>query len=70
MNQDNLNNISWKIIDKYFTENKNNLVDHHLDSYNYFFKHGINNIFKENNPIRFLQREEDSEDIDSELKNV
>ena len=53
------NNISWKLIDKYFKDNPNNLVSHHLESFNDFFKHGINRIFRENNPIRFIEREED-----------
>jgi DNA-directed RNA polymerase II subunit RPB2 len=49
--------ISWKIIDKYFRDNPSNLVAHHLDSYNDFFSNGINNIFRENNPLRFIERE-------------
>jgi DNA-directed RNA polymerase II subunit RPB2 len=56
-----MENISWKIIDKYFTENPNNLVAHHLESYNDFFENGINRIFRENNPIRFIERENDEE---------
>ena len=52
-------NISWKLIDKYFKDNPNNLVSHHLESFNDFFRHGINRIFRENNPIRFIEREED-----------
>jgi DNA-directed RNA polymerase II subunit RPB2 len=55
-------NISWKLIDKYFKDNPNCLVSHHLDSYNDFFKNGVKNIFRENNPIRFIEREEDAED--------
>jgi DNA-directed RNA polymerase II subunit RPB2 len=51
--------ISWKIIHKYFNDNPENLVAHHLDSYNSFFSSGINNIFRENNPIRFIEREND-----------
>ena len=54
-----MENISWKIIDKYFTENSNILVSHHLESYNEFFNNGINKIFHENNPIRFIEREEE-----------
>jgi len=53
-----MEDISWKVIDKYFTDNPNILVAHHLDSYNDFFNGGINNIFRENNPIRFSEREE------------
>ena len=56
--------ISWKLIDKYFKENPDNLVAHHLDSYNEFFKNGINRIFHENNPIRFIERLEEGESAD------
>ena len=52
-----MENISWKLIDKYFRDNPSNLVAHHLESYNDFFSRGINNIFKENNPIRFIERQ-------------
>ena len=52
--------ISWKLIDKYFKDNPNCLVSHHLESYNDFFKYGIKRIFHENNPIRFIEREEES----------
>jgi len=51
--------ISWKLIDIYFKDNPSNLVAHHLESYNDFFSSGINQIFKENNPIRYIDREED-----------
>ena len=54
--------ISWKIIDKYFKENPNCLVSHHLESYNNFFNNGIRRIFHENNPIRFIEREEESDE--------
>jgi DNA-directed RNA polymerase II subunit RPB2 len=49
--------IAWNLIDKYFKDNPYNLVAHHLDSYNDFFSRGIFQIFRENNPIRFLERE-------------
>ena len=55
-----MDKISWKIIDKYFNENPNNLVAHHLESYNDFYNNGINRIFRENNPIRFIEREDES----------
>ena len=54
-------NISWKIIDKYFKDNESCLVNHHLESFNDFFKNGIRRIFYENNPIRFIEREDESE---------
>ena len=59
-----MNNISWKIIDKYFTDNPNNLVAHHLESYNDFFKGDINKIFRENNPIRFAESEKEGDSAD------
>ena len=49
--------ISWNIIDKYFKENPYNLVSHHLDSYNDFFTKYIYQLFKDNNPIRFIERD-------------
>ena len=63
-----LSGISWKLIDKYFKDNPQNLVAHHLDSYNDFFASGINSIFKENNPIRFIERE-DKEKKNSDSRN-
>ena len=34
-------NIAWNIIDKYFKDNPNVLIRHHLDSYNYFFNNKL-----------------------------
>ena len=56
--ENTINDISWDILDKYFTENPDYLVSHHLNTYNDFFEKGIYNIFKENNPIRFIERKE------------
>ena len=47
--------VSWKIIDKYFKDNPEFLVQHHLSSYNDFFKTGIVQILKEKNPIRIIK---------------
>ena len=44
--------ISWKIIDKYFKENPYNLIAHHLDSYNNFVSTGISKIL--NRPFAFI----------------
>jgi len=65
MNDELSNKISWKIIDTFFTENPEVLVSHHLDSYNNFFDKGLNRIFKENNPIRFVERK-DNKDFKNE----
>jgi DNA-directed RNA polymerase II subunit RPB2 len=51
------NRMSWNIIDKYFAFDKYNLVAHHLDSYNNTFLRNIENIFRDNNPIQFIERE-------------
>ena len=58
--KDEMNDLSWKLIDKYFVDNPNNLVAHHLESYNSFFNKDINRVFRENNPIRFIEREDES----------
>jgi DNA-directed RNA polymerase II subunit RPB2 len=63
-----MDTIAWNVIDKYFKDNPYNLVAHHLDSYNDFFSKGIFQIFLENNPIRFIERD-DKENIDSEKRN-
>jgi DNA-directed RNA polymerase II subunit RPB2 len=52
------NNTTWNIIEKFFTDNPQVLVKHHIDSYNDFFRSGIKRIFKEGNPI-VLQKEQD-----------
>ena len=56
-----MDKIAWNIIDKYFKDNPYNLVAHHLDSYNDFFSRGIFQIFRENNPIRFMQRDDEKQ---------
>ena len=61
MNEEIKSKISWKLIHTYFQDNPNALVQHHLDSCNDFYAQGIPRIFRENNPIRFVAREEDNE---------
>ena len=56
-----IQNISWKLIDRMFNDNPQHLVAHHLDSYNEFFEKGIYRIFRENNPIRFKEEVEKEE---------
>ena len=50
--------IVWNIIDKYFENDKYNLVSHLLDSYNDFFENGLKTIFKEKNPIQILKNQD------------
>jgi len=52
---DQFNGIPWKIINTYFRDNPNALIDHHLVSYNDFFGNGIKQVLKEKNPIRFIK---------------
>ena len=53
-----MENIAWNIIDKYFKDNPFNLVAHHLDSFNHFIEVSIPQIFKENNPVKYLEKED------------
>ena len=33
------NELSWEVIDTFFKDNKNFIIEHHLSSYNHFFLH-------------------------------
>lgn len=46
---------TWKLLDKYFSDNPTSFIDHHLESYNNFFNGGINQIFREKNPIKIMK---------------
>ena len=48
--------VSWDLLDKYFKNNPYSLVAHHLDSFNKFFSSDIYNIFRENNPLKFVAK--------------
>ena len=52
--------ITWNIIEKFFYDNPQVLVKHHIDSYNDFFRTGLKSILKEKNPIIF-QKEQNQE---------
>jgi DNA-directed RNA polymerase II subunit RPB2 len=65
-----MDTISWNLIDKYFKDNQYNLVAHHLDSYNDFFSKGIFQIFRENNPIRFIERETETAGEEGNIKKT
>lgn len=52
----------WNIIHTQFRDNPHYLVQHHLDSYNHFYAHEISQIFRNNNPIRFMERQIVSDD--------
>ena len=57
-------NLIWSVIDKYFINDKNLLVKHHINSYNDFFDKKIYNIIREKNPIQIFK------DQNSETKNI
>jgi DNA-directed RNA polymerase II subunit RPB2 len=48
--------LGFTIIDKFFKENPNFLVDHHLESYNRFVNNDIRQIITQNNPIAFNKK--------------
>jgi len=50
--------LPWLVIDKYFKDNPNVFVSHHLDSYNDFFNDGIKRVFKEKNPIKIMKQQD------------
>ena len=50
----------WKIINSHFNENPQSLVTHHIESYNDFFNNGIQQIFKEKNPVRISSKYDES----------
>ena len=58
----------WKTIDTMFKENKNFLVKHHLESFNYFFKEGLINIFKDKNPLSFFKEKMKNNDFKYQFK--
>ena len=49
------NDVTWNVIQKYFEDNPQALVQHHVDSYNYFVSHGINHVIK-NSPYRRIEK--------------
>jgi DNA-directed RNA polymerase II subunit RPB2 len=45
-------NTLWRIVNKYFEDNPQYLVAHHIESYNDFFHQDIFELFKNQNPIQ------------------
>ena len=52
-------NTLWRVINKYFEENPQYLVAHHLESYNDFFHKDIFELFKNQNPIQITSAFDD-----------
>ena len=59
--------IPWIIIDKFFKDNPQILINHHIESYNDFFHSGLKRTFKEKNPI-VLQKEQDKKTMEFRLR--
>ena len=47
--------VSQAIVDKLFEDNPNLLVNHHLESFNEFYKDGIKRVLREKNPIKIMK---------------
>jgi DNA-directed RNA polymerase II subunit RPB2 len=62
--------VSWKLLEKYFKSDVNNLVAHHLDSYNLFFQKGIFDVFRDNNPIKFSNQNFSEMEKVNEIINI
>ena len=52
--------ITWNIITKYFEDNKDFIVKHHLNSYNDFVQNGIPRIFRDSNPIKIMKEQDET----------
>ncbi len=63
------NPIAWKLIHIYFRDNPRFIVNHHLESYNDFYNHGLSQLLREKNPIHFF-KERAMITIDKETKHV
>jgi len=51
--QKEVEQLVWKMIETYFRDNPQALVNHHVESYNDFFEQGIYRIFREKNPLKW-----------------
>ena len=58
------------IIDCLFRDNQTLFTNHHLDSYNDFFKNGIFNIIREKNPIKIMIMNNQNENEDDKSDKV
>lgn len=53
--------LAWKLIDRYFKDNPQWLVQHHIQSINDFFEKDIPSIFRQKNPITILKKHSEQE---------
>ena len=50
----------WECIHTYFRDNPQALVNHHVESYNDFFDHGLSQMFREKNPLKWTSQYDDT----------
>ena len=61
MTDSNINDdFIWRIINSHFNDNPQSLVAHHIESYNDFYASGIQQIFKEKNPVSISSKYDES----------
>ena len=60
---DEMPDLPWKVIDKYFEGDENILVKHQLSSYNLFMKDGLPKILRDENPITLEFKDIDNEEV-------
>jgi DNA-directed RNA polymerase II subunit RPB2 len=70
---DEMPDLPWKVIDKYFEGDANILVKHQLSSYNLFMKDGLPKILRDENPITLEFKDIENEeaftkDADASIK--
>ena len=57
----------WRLIDCFFRDNGDFLVNHHLSSYDKFFTHDIKQILRQKNPVR-IQKEQNPDTHEFHLR--
>jgi DNA-directed RNA polymerase II subunit RPB2 len=60
---DDMPDLPWKIIDKYFQGDEHVLVKHQLSSYNLFMTTGLPTILRDENPISLEFKDIDNEEV-------
>lgn len=60
---DDLPDLPWKVIDKYFEGDEHVLVKHQLSSYNLFMTTGLPTILRDENPISLEFKDIDNEEV-------
>ena len=62
--------VTWNVIQKYFEDNPQILVQHHIDSYNEFVERGIRNIIDKSPFKRFTILPENANNNSTDRKST